>query len=121
MSTIECAFTYMDLQNNRDYVALSYTWGQTIPSIPISVNGTVAMITDNLYMALLHLRKGGITKVWVDALCINQNNLHEWSTQVSQMAQVYQGASMVYMWLGESNELTERAFDELHGLTQHVG
>lgn len=28
---------------------------------------------------------------------------------------------MVYVWLGESNELTERAFDELYGLTQHVG
>jgi hypothetical protein len=121
LSTIECAFTYLDLQENADYVAISYTWGQAIPSIPILVNGVVTMVTDNLYMALLHLRKGKVTEVWVDALCINQNNLAERSIQVSQMAQVYRGASMVFVWLGESNELTKRAFAELYELTQHVG
>jgi hypothetical protein len=121
LSTIECAFTYQDLHKNGDYVALSYTWGQAIPSIPILVNGTVTMVTENLYMALLHLRKGEVTKVWVDALCINQNNPTERSIQVSQMAQVYQGASMVYVWLGESNRLTEQAFDELYEFTQHIG
>jgi hypothetical protein len=121
LSTIECAFTYQDLHKNGDYVALSYTWGQAIPSIPILVNGTVTMVTENLYMALLHLRKGKVTKVWVDALCINQKNMAERSIQVSQMAQVYQGASMVYVWLGEGNRLTEQAFEELYELTQHIG
>ncbi|KAH6619004.1 heterokaryon incompatibility protein-domain-containing protein [Boeremia exigua] len=121
LSTIECAFTFMDLPKNGDYVALSYTWGTAVPSIPIMVNGTVTMVTDNLYMALLHLRKGKVPRVWVDALCINQNNMTERSTQVSQMAEVYRGASMVYVWLGESNEMTRRAFEELYKMTQHVG
>lgn len=121
LSTIECAFAYVDLQKNGNYVALSYTWGSAIPSIPILVNGAVTMVTDNLYMALLHLRKGGVPRVWVDALCINQNNMTERSIQVSQMAEVYQGASMVYVWLGESNEMTRRAFEELYKMTQHFG
>jgi hypothetical protein len=120
LSTIECAFTYVDLQKNADYVALSYTWGSAIPSIPILVNGTVTMVTDNLYMALLHLRKGKVPRVWVDALCINQTNMTERSIQVSQMDKVYQGATMVYVWLGESNEMTRRAFEELYKMTQHV-
>ncbi|KAH5048795.1 hypothetical protein HBH96_207530 [Parastagonospora nodorum] len=121
LSTIECAFMYVDLQENADYVALSYTWGSATPSIPILVNGAVTMITDNLYMALLHLRKGKVPRVWVDALCINQTNTTERSIQVSQMAEVYQGASMVYIWLGESNELTRQAFEELYKMTQHIG
>lgn len=121
LSTIECEFTYLDLQQDADYVALSYTWGSAIPSIPILVNGTATMVTENLYMALLHLRKGKVPRVWVDALCINQINMNERSIQVSQMAEVYQGASKVFVWLGESNEMTRRAFEELYKMTQHIG
>lgn len=110
----------MDLQKNGDYVALSYTWGSAIPSIPILINGAVTMVTENLYMALLHLRKGKVPKVWVDALCIDQTNMTERSIQVSQMAEVYGGASKVLIWLGDSNEMTRRAFEALYKLTQHV-
>ncbi|KAL1592617.1 hypothetical protein SLS60_011033 [Paraconiothyrium brasiliense] len=121
MNTIECEFSYVKIQAGEDYVALSYTWGQAAPSVPILVNGTLTTVTDNLYLALLYLRKGEIRKVWVDALCINQGNLAERSIQVSQMDRIYRSASMVYVWLGESNELTERAFAELYDMTQHIG
>jgi hypothetical protein len=120
LGTIECTFTYLDLQDDGDYVALSYTWGLATPSVPILVNGAVTLVTENLYMALLYLRKGGMSKVWVDALCINQKNLTERSIQVSQMARIYQRASMVFVWLGEGNALTERAFNELYELIQYV-
>ncbi|KAF2633084.1 hypothetical protein BU25DRAFT_88619 [Macroventuria anomochaeta] len=46
ISTIECEFSYMELQDREDYTALSYTWGQAAPSISILVNGTVTTITD---------------------------------------------------------------------------
>jgi hypothetical protein len=120
LSTIECEFVYLDLQKNADYVALSYTWGSAIATIPILVAGAVTVVTENLYVALLHLRQGKVPRVWVDALCINQTNMTERSIQVSQMAEVYQGASMVYVWLGDSNEMTRRAFEELYKMTQHV-
>jgi hypothetical protein len=120
LSTIECDFLYVDLQSAGDYAALSYTWGQADPSIPILVNNRVSLITENLYLALLHLRQRQATILWVDALCINQDDLAERARQVAQMKDVYHRAAIVHVWLGESNELSEQAFDELHGLSEHL-
>ncbi|KAF2475914.1 HET-domain-containing protein [Lindgomyces ingoldianus] len=120
LSTIECDFVYVDLQSAGDYAALSYTWGICDPSIPILVNKRVSLITENLYLALIHLRQREVTMLWVDALCINQDDLAERARQVAQMKEVYCRAAIVHIWLGESNELSERAFDELHGLSEHL-
>lgn len=111
---------YVDLRSAGDYAALSYTWGKDDPSIPILVNKRVFLITENLYLALLHLRQREVTMLWVDALCINQDDLAERARQVAQMKDVYCRAAIVHIWLGESNELSERAFDELHGLSEHL-
>ncbi|OAL43782.1 HET-domain-containing protein [Pyrenochaeta sp. DS3sAY3a] len=120
MSTIQCDFSYVNLDSPGMYLALSYTWGRDPPPIPILVNGKATLVTDNLYLALLHFRKRGIKTLWVDFLCINQNDLAERASQVSLMRDVYCKADMVLVWLGESNALTARAFDELHGLAELV-
>ncbi|KAH8726023.1 heterokaryon incompatibility protein-domain-containing protein [Phaeosphaeriaceae sp. PMI808] len=120
MSSIECDFAHVDLKAPSEYSALSYTWGTFDPTIPILLNGKVSLISENLYLALLHLRKRGVTTLWVDALCIMQDDLAERSQQVAQMKDVYKKASMVFVWLGESNELSERAFDKLHNLAEHL-
>jgi hypothetical protein len=118
MNTIECDFSYAELGSPGDYSALSYTWGRDPPSIPILMNGKATLVTENLYLALLHFRERGIKTLWVDYLCINQNDLLERASQVSLMKDVYSKADMVLIWLGESNALTERAFDEFHGLVE---
>jgi hypothetical protein len=117
MGTIECDLSFVDLHQAGDYAALSYTWGQIAPSIPILVNGSVTLVSENLYLALLHLRKREVTTLWVDAICINQDDLTERATQVCHMKDIYQNASIVFIWLGESNKLSEQAFEELYGLT----
>lgn len=40
--------------------------------------------------------------LWVDALCINQNDTLERGTQVQLMTQIYSGAASVHSWLGEA-------------------
>jgi hypothetical protein len=120
LSTISCDFLYVDLGSAKDYTALSYTWGTAEPSIPIQLHGKVALVSENLYLALLHLRKRGVTLIWVDALCINQDDLAERARQVSYMEEVYRRASLVWVWLGDGDESSELAFDELHGLGQHL-
>jgi len=40
------------------------------------------------------------TRLWVDALCINQTNIAERSSQVKQMLRIYQTAARVHCWLG---------------------
>ena len=73
LSTIECDFVYVDLHSAGDYAALSYTWGTIAPSTLILVDKRVPLITENLYLALLHLRQRQATMLWVDALCIYSN------------------------------------------------
>jgi len=40
-------------------------------------------------------------RVWIDAICINQDNLDERSQQVSLMTDIYSKARRVIIWLGE--------------------
>jgi hypothetical protein len=37
---------------------------------------------------------------WVDALCIDQNNIPEKNSQVSKMKEIYEGAKKIVVWLG---------------------
>lgn len=46
------------------------------------------------------LIKKPMTRLWVDAICINQSDLEERSSQVSIMKKIYQRACIAFAWLG---------------------
>lgn len=48
----------------------------------------------------------GAQYLWADALCINQNDLAERSSQVKLMSEIYRAASRTLVWLGEKDELS---------------
>jgi hypothetical protein len=120
LEDIQCEFACVNLDSPEDYVALSYTWGQEAPSIPILVEGKMVLVTENLYLALLHLRKRDVPTVWVDALCINQEDLQERASQVQQMKDVYQQAHTVVVWLGDEDQSSAQAFDTFHEMVEHL-
>ena len=88
------------------YQALTYTWGEPVFTKTLHVlNGTDAAgdtnITENLHSALQNLREPDkILVLWVDAVCIDQSNTSERSSQVSNIPQTYSEASAVLIWLG---------------------
>ena len=45
---------------------------------------------------------------WVDAICINQDDLEERSAQVQIMPQIYSRASCVIVWLGDDSQMIFR-------------
>ena len=55
-----------------------------------------------------------ITRVWLDLICINQEDEAELSKQVSQMGEIYKKASKVYAWLGEADRGGTSAEDSLY-------
>lgn len=86
------------------YEALSYVWGDPTDRGRISVNGKYMSITANLHSALRHLRHGRIVRhLWIDAICINQDDDGEKEGQIRLMAEVYSKASRVIVWLGNED------------------
>lgn len=87
---------------NGHYEALSYVWGEPTKDIQITVNEQHFHVTKNLDSALRRLRyRQSERRLWVDAICINQEDLQERSVQVQRMWAIYGLASRVVIDLGE--------------------
>ena len=96
------------------YEALSYVWGDSHERLPIYVDGDQLLITRNLYAALLRLRDHSFERmVWIDAICIDQENPEERGRQVQLMAKIYSNALCVIVWLGEDVEGTNGALEDI--------
>jgi hypothetical protein len=100
-----------------NYEALSYTWGSqndrvaiqiVLPSPPGKTKTASSTIQGNLHDALKHLRNETDSRsLWIDAICINQEDLLERSHQVGRMRDIYTHARRVVVWLGlESSDST---------------
>ncbi|ETN40147.1 uncharacterized protein HMPREF1541_04423 [Cyphellophora europaea CBS 101466] len=84
------------------YSALSYTWGSDREDQEtILINGQPFSVRQNLYTFLKHARKHLADKaLWVDAICINQQDLEEKNRQVKMMWRIYSETREVLVWLG---------------------
>jgi hypothetical protein len=114
------------------FTALSYTWGPSHRDIDklrktsasdtpnISSNGRDGQVGENLYDFLVHCVYGSsqnlLGYLWIDALSINQGDIEERSEQVKLMADIYQTAVGVFVWLGPEDHLTEVAMNLMNGL-----
>ncbi|KAK7949047.1 heterokaryon incompatibility protein-domain-containing protein [Apiospora aurea] len=82
------------------YKALSYQWGFVPGTSPIVLNGRFLAITNNLFWALEQFRGDtAIQRLWIDALCIDQNNLDEKGRQIPLMGRIFAHADEVLVWL----------------------
>ena len=99
---ITCEMKHVYLSQRLFYLAISYCWGDQTPSVDIVCENRTLTITENLATALRKLRK--IYKkpvlVWVDAICIQQRDDVEKSSQIPLMRQIFERAEFVFIWLG---------------------
>jgi hypothetical protein len=74
----------------------------------LNIDGKVVRIMESLDTALRHLRSfgGNITSrpLWIDALCINQDDNDEKSCQVRQMTDIYRKCFTTIVWLRPATE-----------------
>jgi len=89
------------------YRALSYAWGPAVGRRlgQIYIGDAPYPVARSLGMALRRLRpkkgpNGRPLLIWIDALCINQENPEEKAEQVSKMRFIYQQALEISIWLG---------------------
>ncbi|KAI0019279.1 heterokaryon incompatibility protein-domain-containing protein [Xylariomycetidae sp. FL0641] len=90
-----------------EYEALSWCWGEGSADHAIMIEkrhtekNYMKRATRDLALALKHLRRTADTRIlWIDALCINQEDYQERNHQVQMMSLIYSRAKGVCVWLG---------------------
>ncbi|KAI4200792.1 MAG: hypothetical protein LQ350_003700 [Teloschistes chrysophthalmus] len=122
------------------YDALSYTWGTQLETFPLKLqltgktykdgilysDGVVQRegITDihrNLYDFLCRLQKAKYERfIWIDAICIDQNDDQDKSMQIPLMRYIYHEAREVKIWLGMATPIEEEALASIPDLTEKL-
>ncbi|KAI1399222.1 heterokaryon incompatibility protein-domain-containing protein [Hypoxylon fuscum] len=114
-AAVRCTMSHASLDQLPRYQALSYVWGDPSDTIPISLSGSIFPVTVNLYQALIRLRSKNLGPLWIDAICINQQDVPERNQQVLLMGPIYRRATRVVIWLGEDSRTSEKAFEWVNG------
>lgn len=99
-STLEFEVKAFSLDDEPDYIALSYCWTEAKATEKILLNNQTFWVRANLYGFLQQMGKASREWVFIDAICINQSSLDERSQQVRLMRDIYASAAEVVVWLG---------------------
>ncbi|KAH7355599.1 heterokaryon incompatibility protein-domain-containing protein [Pyrenochaeta sp. MPI-SDFR-AT-0127] len=102
----ELIYAWLSGDDALEYEALSYTWRGTTKPRDIEIDGMVLPVTENLSVALQHLRRQDQDRI-----------LH----QVQQMGDIYSQAEQVTVCLGPAAFATDILLESLRTLqTQHI-
>jgi hypothetical protein len=132
LAPIEASLSIADSQSveqDDQYNAVSYHWGDLNELENVIIRGSdqgkpglecKVPVTKALTAALRQFRAEASEnreplRLWIDALCINQIDAAERGSQVSSMKQIFAGATSVWIWLGESDEIVEKGLATLIG------
>ncbi|KAH7361275.1 heterokaryon incompatibility protein-domain-containing protein [Pyrenochaeta sp. MPI-SDFR-AT-0127] len=95
-----------------EYDALSYCWGDMRLCTGVLLtepygSERVYRITEDLATCLHSILQSESLQrpafLWVDQICINQDDTSERNTQVAHMAAIYKNAARVLLWLGQES------------------
>jgi hypothetical protein len=115
---IRCELFEYSLQESRKgthlYEALSYVWGSPETPKSISVNKHNLPVTANFHGALSRLRDRSFERIiWVDFVCINQEDEKEKERQIQSMAKIYGQANRVIVYLGEAADDSDQSLEDI--------
>ncbi|KAG7076122.1 HET-domain-containing protein [Colletotrichum scovillei] len=93
------------LPSTTSYIALSYCWGPPSVSKPQLITTTatladrqtkipLAEMPSTIRDAVVFARHMGIDYIWIDALCIIQDDAEDWATEAALMFAVYRHATL---------------------------
>jgi hypothetical protein len=109
------------LGDRPKYAAASYHWGNEYEG-EIKFPGDRSLhLSRNLYLALLGFTRKprvNLPLLWIDQICINQQNEDEREHQVGIMSDIYSGAAEVMVWLGDEDEIEN--FPQLSCAVEHL-
>ena len=117
---LHCSLSHQPLSSRLEYHGLSYAWRDNSLADNFSsdelgeeivVNDSRMFVGQNLAAALRarRLHEFRSTPLWIDALCINQEDTKERNSQVLRMGEIYAQASLVTVWLGPERDNSAKA------------
>lgn len=100
---ISCTIEEFQDQEQPEYCALSYCWGDPAPTRTILLNGHERRLHENLWQFLRQMQESGrcSSYYWTDSLCLDQANHTELNQQVPRMGTIYTNAALGVVWLGQ--------------------
>ncbi|TVY81065.1 Heterokaryon incompatibility protein 6 OR allele [Lachnellula suecica] len=112
---LRCKLNTVLFTSMPQYEALSYTWVEDTQKNEILLQDKSFMVSDNLWLALKELSHPTERRVlWIDFVCINQDDVAEKNHQVKKMGEIYSKASRVIAWLGEADSSSDALFTALN-------
>jgi hypothetical protein len=98
---------HVPLATAPPFQAVSYTWGSNTKNCALTLmHGAQIAITQTLSEAMsylsLHCDSGFL---WIDQICINQDDGTEQNHQVKIMGDIYRKSSVVLVWIEEKEDL----------------
>jgi hypothetical protein len=123
---IQIAIDRFPLEESPPFTALSYMWGDPARTNPIIANSKQLGVTESLLAFLKEVKRRHKAEdncsnafqgwLWIDAVCINQDDLIERAEQVVHMKAIYGKAHSIIIWLGEGEE----GSDVVMNLLEHI-
>ncbi|KAE9583966.1 hypothetical protein CGMCC3_g442 [Colletotrichum fructicola] len=125
---LQCSVRELDIDEDQDsqFEAISYTWGEAKFDYTLYVTtqesqNTHFRITQSLCDALRSFRLKHRSRIlWADAVCINQRDPHEKSSQIPLMEDIYKHADNVLVWLG-TDPSVGTAMETINWISKSLG
>ena len=125
---IHCTLETVSIKDTSrlKYAALSYVWNFIPGTEQIFVGRQPMQATNNLvaflrnHWARRNARQASRNfrlPLWIDAICINQQDLAEKSGQVPLMGDIYRNAKMTFGWLGPGSRDEYDSLTALRGIS----
>jgi len=111
-----------DLDNGRcpKFTTISYVWGEAHYTNTIQVDGAPFPVLENAFPLLEALCDHECFRedrwVWIDSICINQDDVHERALQVQLMGRIYRESTKTVIWLASGTRQIQTAIRHLHEL-----
>ncbi len=120
-----CTLHTAEIDDFPSYETISYVWGPAVKPETILCNGQTVPITTSLFQALMQVRYSDKSRVlWVDSVCINQQDPKEQGAQVSMMGTIYARSTSTLICLGDSDPFhashTAKLVSDVNGMIERT-
>ncbi|KHN96000.1 Heterokaryon incompatibility [Metarhizium album ARSEF 1941] len=107
-SPVQCELIQVRLDEATKFETISYTWGDQKNRKGLILDGSRLDVSERVY-EIVHDRASFLMTrhIWIDSICINQQDNGEKSAQVQLMRKIYGSSYHTVIWLGHEPDAND--------------